>query len=403
MYKESVKKVKEMLKIKLIPAEYGDCIWISIEDKKNINILIDGGTSKTYQKFIKKEIVNIEELGQKLDLIICTHMDYDHIGGLIQTIMNTDSEKIGSVWYNGFLQVINSRYYTKPENQYSDLDNIILDEIITRGTQYGGEQKIGINHGMALGTLLQEKNILVNSITGGNTISTEFINKSAKIAEHTELTILGPSKESLQALENFWKREMVARNYTFQVSNTLKLMEAFEYQLEAIQLFYSEEIKISRLEELERYMGDLDEVDGSVTNASSISFIIQHNKEKYLFLGDAIIDKTLLQNIEQIVGREYRFKAIKLPHHGSRYNITHEFIQRYQADEYYCLTNSKRFGHPDLEVLASIICHDASYKRIFFNYPIEKAYFLDNKNWKKKYNFDIVIGTDESPIERNFE
>ena len=172
-----------MLNIKLIPAEYGDCILISIDGKKNFNILVDGGTSKTYKEFIKKEIENIENLGQKLDLIICTHIDYDHIGGLTQLLINTDSKNIGSVWYNGFLQVINSKYYIKPENKYSFRDNKILDDIISKGTQYDGRQEIGINQGISLGVLLEEKKISVNSIVCGKTISTEFVDKPVKISE----------------------------------------------------------------------------------------------------------------------------------------------------------------------------------------------------------------------------
>lgn len=393
-----------MLNIKLIPAEYGDCILISIDGKKNFNILVDGGTSKTYKEFIKKEIENIENLGQKLDLIICTHIDYDHIGGLTQLLINTDSKNIGSVWYNGFLQVINSKYYIKPENKYSFRDNKILDDIISKGTQYDGRQEIGINQGISLGVLLEEKKISVNSIVCGKTISTEFVDKPVKISEDTELYIIGPAKEKIKELENYWVQEMIARNYMFRVSNKLKLMEAFEYYLEAIKSFYKEEeIKVSRLEELEKYFGNLDEVDHSVTNRSSISFILNHKKNNYLFLGDTNIDEIILKNIENVVGYKYKFKAIKFPHHGSRYNITHEFIKRYKAEEYYCLTNSERFGHPDLEVISAVICNDSSFKRIFFNYPIYKANVINNKDWKDKYNYDIVIGNGKSPIERNFE
>ena len=45
-----------MLNIKLFPAGYGDCILLSIGNKKQYNILIDGGLSKTYQKHIKSEL-----------------------------------------------------------------------------------------------------------------------------------------------------------------------------------------------------------------------------------------------------------------------------------------------------------------------------------------------------------
>lgn len=55
-----------MLHIKLFPAEYGDCIILSIGKESQYNILIDGGLSKTYHKYIKAEIQHIKELGQKI-------------------------------------------------------------------------------------------------------------------------------------------------------------------------------------------------------------------------------------------------------------------------------------------------------------------------------------------------
>lgn len=240
-----------MLNIKLIPAEYGDCILLEINDKENINILIDGGTTKTYQNYIKNEIKSIKEHNQKLDLIICTHIDFDHIGGLIQTIKNTAPKMIGTVWYNGFLQVIDSRYYTNRTGKYEARDIKLLDDIIVKGTQYNGEQEIGINHGMSFEVLLKEKEIAVNSIVEGKTISTEFISNSIKITENTEIFIIGPSKENIQKLEQFWTNQMKDRGYMFQVSDEIKLMESFEYVLESIKLFYAnEEFKVSGSEDL---------------------------------------------------------------------------------------------------------------------------------------------------------
>ncbi len=56
---------KQMLSIKLFPAEYGDCILLSIGKENQYNILIDGGLSKTYQKHIKSEIHHIKKMKRK--------------------------------------------------------------------------------------------------------------------------------------------------------------------------------------------------------------------------------------------------------------------------------------------------------------------------------------------------
>lgn len=392
-----------MLSIKLFPAKYGDCIVVSVGKENQYNLLIDGGFALTYKNHLKSEIQRIKERRQKIDLIVCTHMDNDHISGLVQVLKDTDSGYIKNIWYNGFLQIVNSKFYSQEDNTYTDRDNKLLETIISQGTVSDAEQEVGINEGMSLGVLIEEKNIPLNTITGGQAICSELIESRNEILPNLFVTVLGPSKSNIIEVEDYWKKDMVSRNYMFRVSNKIKLTEAFEYQLERIKYIYaSERYKISENEDLEKYIGDLTEMDESIVNRSSISFILEHDNKKYLFLGDAVIDEAVLRNIENVVGFKYRFSAIKLPHHGSRYNITHDFIQRYTADEYYCLTNSKKYEHPDLEVLAAIICKDSLFKRLVFNYPIDKAHFLDKKEWKEKYNYEVIIGDGKNIVERIF-
>ena len=392
-----------MLTIKLLPAEYGDCIMVSIGNKNQFNLLIDGGLAKTYHEHIELEIQHIKDLEQKINLMVCTHMDNDHISGLVQVLENTTCDFVENVWYNGFLQVISSKFYSQKDNDFTDRDNKILEAIISQGTISDVEQEVGINEGISLGVLIEKEKIPLNLITDGQAICTEFIKGKKEIAKDIFVTVLGPSKSNIMEVEEYWKKDMVSRNYMFRVSDKIKLTEAFEYQLESIKSIYAgERFKISENEDLEKYIGNLKEIDESIVNRSSISFILEHNNKKYLFLGDAVIDETVLKNIENVVGSKYHFSAIKLPHHGSRYNITHDFIRRYTADEYFCLTNSKKYGHPDLEVLAAIICKDSQFKRLVFNYPIDKAYFLDKEEWKEKYNYEVIIGDGKTTVERKF-
>ncbi len=393
-----------MLKIKLIPAEYGESIWISVGENVQYNILIDGGLGKTYQKYLKPEIKHIKEINQKINLLVCTHIDNDHIGGLISALKETNSDLIENIWYNGFLQMIDSKFSSQNENKYTDRDNKILDAIISQGLITDEEQEVGINEGMSFGVLVEEKGIPLNVATGGQAICTGQIKNRYEIMKNIFITVLGPSPKDIAEVEEYWKKDMISRNYMFRVSDKIKLMETFEYQLERIKAAYmSEKYKISGNEDLTKYIGKLTECDDSVVNRSSISFILEYANRKYLFLGDSVINKMMLDQIESEVGTKYRFSAIKLPHHGSRYNITHDFISRYTAEEYYCLTNSAKYGHPDLEALATVLCEDVHFKKLVFNYPINKAYFLDKKEWKEKYKYEVIIGDGKTMVERIFK
>lgn len=393
-----------MLKIKLIPAEYGDCILLSAIGDEKINILIDGGTRKTYKKFLCAEMEKIEHDNSKLDLLVCTHIDNDHIGGLVELLKKNNCKYIKEIWYNGFMQVVDKRYYSLHDINITENDNKVLDKIIQKGVVTDEEHEIGISDAMSFGVLAEQKSIPINSKVEGKAICSEFFNSSVKLNEKLSITIIGPTKENLKKLEERWAKDMMSCNYNFHVSNEIKLMEVFEYQLRQIKMFYAKEgIMINQMHDLEKYMGSLDVVDNSPVNASSIAFILDYNKKKYLFLGDAIIDDALLSNIKSVVGPKYRFEAMKLPHHGSRYNITLEFIERYTANEYYCLTNSERFEHPDMEVLSTLVCKDLKYKKLIFNYPIEVAHLLNDNEWKQRYNYEVVMGTGSSIVERRYE
>ncbi len=89
-----------MLKIKVLPANCGDCIIISFDDGDMIkNILIDGGVGSTYRRFLKKEIVNLQKENQFIDLLVITHSHEDHINGIIKFIEDDVNNKcIKKVW-----------------------------------------------------------------------------------------------------------------------------------------------------------------------------------------------------------------------------------------------------------------------------------------------------------------
>ena len=80
------------IKFEFFEASYGDSILISTE---NTNILIDGGLSKTYKRILAKTKTLKSKLRKvsNLDLVVLTHIDNDHICGLIELVR--DDEHIG--------------------------------------------------------------------------------------------------------------------------------------------------------------------------------------------------------------------------------------------------------------------------------------------------------------------
>ena len=48
-------------------------------------------------------------------------------------------------------------------------------------------------------------------------------------------------------------------------------------------------------------------------------------------------------------------------------------------------------------------CKDIHLKKLVFNYPIDKAYFINKTEWKEKYKYDVIIGDGETVMERVFK
>ncbi len=73
----------------VLQAEHGDCILVQGEfDGQPRNILIDGGLSRTYihrkrPQILKKLLEKIKGTNQRIDLLVLSHVDEDHIAGLL--------------------------------------------------------------------------------------------------------------------------------------------------------------------------------------------------------------------------------------------------------------------------------------------------------------------------------
>jgi glyoxylase-like metal-dependent hydrolase (beta-lactamase superfamily II) len=107
-------KIDKSMKIKFLNAFNGDAILLSFKDgNNNRNILIDSGMPATYIGKDKKKgkqkpgelmdvVKDIKNKGEKIDLLVMTHVDDDHIGGVLNWFKkdNHATELINEVWFN---------------------------------------------------------------------------------------------------------------------------------------------------------------------------------------------------------------------------------------------------------------------------------------------------------------
>lgn len=322
------------INISLLPAEHGDCIFIS---DNGYNILIDGGIAQTYQNFhdrrnpdkpLKLLINKLHEENKHIDLLVVTHVDDDHIGGIIEWFENDFPEEnfVREIWMNDDVVLSDKSSLQDSPTQAGKL----IELWRAKGRYYrndivqGNEYDRGPFHIKVLAPLSKYRNGIAEKITA-----------------------------SLQNTGNVSDADLVS----------LKNLAAQPWKNRAI----------------------------TKENRASIAFELSTTDgDKVLLLGDAHI-KDIMDGLKHFYPKqEYPigYNAIKLSHHGSKNNFCPVFLQVVHADTFLVSTNGDIFGHPDKEVIAQIICNTDS--AIGFNYGermktlFTKQDFMDFPNLKER-------------------
>ena len=98
------------LEVQFLPAREGDAIWIrwpadpQAEDSRSHQMLIDMGVSQT-GKDIAQRLLHAPEDQRTFELLVVTHVDRDHIAGVLSCVVDPDQRIPGlrsnDIWFNG--------------------------------------------------------------------------------------------------------------------------------------------------------------------------------------------------------------------------------------------------------------------------------------------------------------
>jgi beta-lactamase superfamily II metal-dependent hydrolase len=406
----------------MFPASYGDSFLVRCFGDKTTNILIDMGFKSTYQNHIKNNLKRISEEGEKLDLLVFTHIDKDHIQGGLQFIEENghlDSPniiRISEIWHNSYKHLQFDKM--KKEIVTDGIDKNMqgkLTQIIKRG--YGREKgmqessEIGYKQGSTLASLLYKNEyeeiwnksfnydaVMINSEKGIEQIN---INKEVKI------TLLSPNLDKLQRLECEWKNKLIELGFKDKLYSSSIMDDAFEVFNANLKENEKKVRKIGQISgreiNIEELAAQKFEPDTAAINGSSISFILEFQGKRVLFLGDShsdIIEKSIRNILEKVNRERLYFDAVKISHHGSKHNTSPDLLNLVEAKRYIISTNGRGtgFSHPDLETISRIIVSKTEFKKeLIFNFkPIHLFDFLSKQTNKEKYNYELYYENEYS-------
>lgn len=332
--------------IKVFPAYDGDCMIVNFEDEyKKTNILIDGGRGKLCYQMLKSHLKVIEENKENIDLLVITHIDRDHIDGIISLFKDKGVNKglIKKVWFNSGNKL--SSFFG---NKYEEVRDISL--------KYGIE--ISIKQGITL-----EKELENHSLSSDEVI---VAGDSYKVDETIKITILSPINDTLEKLNDNWEIEKGSLD-----TEISKKSDADDkVSIECLSLHTFEE-------------------DRSLPNASSIAFLLEFDQRKILMLGDShpSIIRDSLVRLGYSKENKIIAEAVKISHHGSKYNTSSDLLDLIECHNFIISTNGLFHGLPHKECLSRIITSSKN-TRLYFNYPVFNKLFSDQDIYK--YNFECI-------------
>lgn len=399
------------MEIKVFKANEGDSILVSCDKDKQFNMMIDMGVRDTYFNYIKPELINLNRKGKRLNLLVISHIDNDHIAGAIEFIKdNEDKEhiiRVDEVWHNTYrhLQFEKEKKINVSERTKNELKRI--KDSNPYKAYHTGSKDISIKQGISFGGYLLKYNYAWNKSFNEKAVSVEECN-SINFNDNIKIIPISPNKSKLNKLAKKWLSD-IDRKYNIREIGEEEIWDdAFEYYMHNLKEHFggeknisSKKLNIEKIEELT----DKEEIDKSETNGSSIAFILECKEDdrvkKLMFLGDAhediIFDKLRYLKDE---GYDLSFDLVKISHHGSNKNISQRLINLIESDRFIISTDGKKHKHPNIETIAKILNRESRKKiEIIFNYNIPKFEFLNNAQLKNKYNYDIrVLGKNEAII-----
>ena len=347
-----------------------------------------------------KEYVEVR-LRKHIDILVVTHIDNDHLEGLVEMLEQTPDIIIGKILYN-----CNQLWDGQSKKQGSEA--LKKDIQILRGNlpsrQKKDNGKIKADKAIAFAELIVQKEEWWKAWKKDEYISTDT--QPIALDEDDErfgvFTVLSPNKADIEKLNTLFRVEYLrltrhildegcylnGQEALFELVERVAAMKRANYKLiaplktSATSITFDEKL----LTEAYNYepLGVTDE------NGASLAFIWQYSDKKVLFMGDADPNNVL----EKLSGDgRHVFEAIKVSHHGSKHSTTHELLCRVDSDHYF-FTGGNLKDKPSLEAIMKIVGREDNRKRILHfnnteNNIVKELFSEHSAAVRCKYNFEV--------------
>ena len=303
-----------MFTIEMLPAQRGDCLWLTYGEPPDLHhVIVDGGPSETIGTLVpelERRLKALPGTTNRVELLVVTHIDTDHIQGIVSLLSQPSRLKLfRDIWFNGF------------EHLRGDTLGVPDGERLTAALQTQAGRWNKAFHGKAV-VVPDAGDLPVVRLDGG-----------------LELTLLSPTPASLAKLAPDWEKECAkaglipGKGAEMPKSWKREDMLGFDIDTAATRPYRSDRAK---------------------PIGSSIVFVAAYQGKSVLCGADAhsnIVEASL----DRLGPDPLSFTAVKLNHHGSKNNTSPTLLGRVRSKNWLVSTNGAKFHHPHLDTVARII------------------------------------------------
>lgn len=387
------------VKFKTFSVGSGDCITLLLKnDDKEIHIMVDCGL---YTQEVNDYIEN--EFHGYIDYLIVTHIDNDHINGLIRMLKSKPNLTINHIFYNCYqrtsknLQEWDEKMVENMKRVFDHLP-VVVDML---------EQKINAETSMSLAKLILEND------NWKKAWRREYIIDESSMVDlgndMGRIIFLSPNKEALDTLDKkyrllFWKTLYRPKKLDYDKEETIfeALMRIMEQ--EDNEGFDEEPVSSKVLDKNAlKFYADEKMKGLSPANEASIAFIWEHEGHRILFMGDANPDQVVkkIGDVYKDTPKPVLFDAIKISHHGSAHSTSKELVSIADSERYFVTGGAN--ARPSYQALSRIIIaplpEDLSHREIRYNRENDVLKSLaSNESLKDKLHYSITANANEYEV-----
>ncbi len=355
------------MELTFLDARQGDAVWVRWGAGRQL--LVDMGTAGTGRR-IADLFRALPEDRRAFELLVVTHVDTDHIGGVLTGLVDPAEPvpvTFADVWFNGWEHL----HGQVPADERPDLEPM------------GGVQ------GELLTTWLR-KHAWNAAFDRAAVVRGPAELPSVDLPDGLRVTVIAPAKERLGELVPEWRDAVAAALERGTLDEVSPGLEAMGPSTPPI---------LESSVDLELLSEEAWAADGSKANAASIALILEHDGRRALLTGDA----TAAELVDGLAlwsgGARSSFDLVKLPHHGSRNNVSRALVQAIDCPLWVFSSDGTTFRHPDAVAISRVL-RDAGRPdlTLAFNVPSTFNGWWADAEWQRLFGYIPTYGEKDAGL-----